>query len=244
VGEVHADGAIFAGGIQTFCNHLGLWNVRFLIPSDLQNTFDKLILKSLTLSRNEETFDDQYNRILSLISSTTSLLSSYTEMAQKEFDTRILKCVRVGAYIDSDTPTFFLPFARPINPESSLSTIPAKILLSARTSDWAVSITWMQKASTVFGSFTLGYAKAPLFAYVNTCDFQLDTQDLSRVDEVCPANRVELTSGRLEYRFDGDGRQLYVLFAHDHPAGITMFSTTFEFQGVLLLVYHLFRIYI
>lgn len=227
---MHADGAVFAGG---------LWSVRTAIPLDLRNTFDKLILKSMSLSGNEETFDDQYDRILSLMSD-DALLLSYVDIAQIEFDRRILRCVRVGTYIDSDTPTFFLPFARSIGQDSStrLSTIPAKVLLSARQSDWGLEITWTQKSSSFLGNSNLGYAKAPIFAYIGSCDFALNTQNLSRLDEAdCPATRVELPAGKLDYSFSsGGGKDLYVLFAHDHPASISMSPTVFQFQGVMLMV--------
>jgi hypothetical protein len=197
----------------------------------------------MTLSGNEETFDDQYNRILSLMAEPSSLLANYTEIAQAEFDLRILKCVRIGRYIDSDTPTFFLPSAKAISTESStrISTLPAKILLSARDSDWAVLITWDQMASTVFGSSDLGYARAPIFAFLSiNCDFPLDTQNLSRVDENCPATRLDLSPGIFEHTFTGSGRHLYILFAHEYPSGISMSPTIFQFIGVQLLVFESF----
>ncbi|KAL3898489.1 MAG: hypothetical protein SGCHY_002700 [Lobulomycetales sp.] len=237
VGEVHADGSVFAGG---------LWAVRESMPENLRTDFDKLILRALSLSGNDEQFSDQYNRILELLenslNSTNAGLSNYTQLAREEFGKRVLGCTPVGTYTDSDTPTFFLPSARIVNDARDsergpqISTVPAKVLIKARPADWAFSIKWNQLSSTVFGPSNLGYGKAPLRTFLSTgCEFKLQVSNASApaLDPDCPtARNIEMGVGRFEYTFAAEeSHDVYMLFSHEHPSSISMQSAYFEFSG-------------
>lgn len=242
VGEVHADGSVFAGG---------LWAVRESMPENLRTDFDKLILRALSLSGNDEQFSDQYNRILELLenslNSTNAGLSNYTQLAREEFGKRVLGCTPVGTYTDSDTPTFFLPSARIVNDARDsergpqISTVPAKVLIKARPADWAFSIKWNQLSSTVFGPSNLGYGKAPLRTFLSTgCEFKLQVSNASApaLDPDCPtARNIEMGVGRFEYTFAAEeSHDVYMLFSHEHPSSISMQSAYFEFSGPQAMV--------
>ncbi|KAJ3196792.1 hypothetical protein HK101_007623 [Irineochytrium annulatum] len=244
VGEIHADGQIFSGG---------LWALRKRLGPASQSVYDTMILHAMSLGQPTDTFATQFTLILRLIQTHTDpAISALYPTALAEFGKRELNCSRSTVYSETMDSSFQLPTAHLTS--ANLSTTPNQMIIELRASDWGFMLSWQQwYLSPILGPLSIGYGKSRIqFVVSYDCPVIIQGSKASWSGySACPGQDPVLLPwiladidvikqgfGSVIKTFPaGSVKKIYVWLGHNVPAQMTLYSTYLTLFGWVRVFY-------
>lgn len=229
-----------------------LWKIRSLIlRTPLLSTvdvesYDRIILRAMTLGSPTDMFASQFHIILGLISN-HSKLNVLLASATSEFSSRVFNCVPITNLPESGDGTYFLPDARITT--TNLGTTPTQWVINLRASDWAAEMrywmiygSWTQWFSSDFlGNLYTGYGSSILKFATSNCHILLVPGKDGVIYPIgnCSTGNESLTwinsthnsatnTGSIKLP---NHRVMYVQLVSEIPASLVLYSSRLVFYG-------------